>query len=574
MITIDMIRICRYRSIADLQMPLSPHCVLFGENNCGKTTVLTALELALSDSTRVCLDDFHRADQAHEPAQDFFIDVRFIPINEHHERVSQFSAAWTSVFGHNIVHDHHARQYFALRTRFTRDSETGLIEKTRSLIVNWGHKHVSDTPVELPENIQWVFLDDQNNLCCALNTEGSFLNRAIESMQRDLAAHPEFLNTPTEDIREILNRLSQALQGPGATIPDDFALTPASIGEFFKSVKNQEGPAARMAALQGHGSLKSSFILATLTMIEALYRQAQAHNQPLFVMVGAEEPETHLHPNAQRSLMQQLLVQPDQLLVSTHSPYISAMCEPNEYRSLIRNGQHIDVRWLPRHMDPADVRVLKRLILRFKGEALFARGLIFVEGVTEEQLIRGMFHAYFGNDPSLFGISIIGVDGKSYSPYLLLAMSLRKPFCIVSDNDGDSYYVVRKQMHDIEKKLDYSCEDNMSEAFFLSPGLAMEGELVYKTNLHREIIDSLMACTSSDTMAARSRTLKRKSLMQASPRELKRRLEKKKSEYSGFLGSLIEENPYGQPLANMTPKAVQGALLLVERWLNEQMSVS
>ena len=82
--------------------------------------------------------------------------------------------------------------------------------------------------------------------------------------------------------------------------------------------------------------------------------------------------------------------------------------------------------------------------MRLRGEVLFARGLMFVEGVTEEQLIRGMFQLHFRDDPSAFGISIMGVDGKSYSPFFLLALSLRKPFCVVSDNDGDTAHVVMK----------------------------------------------------------------------------------------------------------------------------------
>lgn len=566
MISIDRIRICQFRSIDFLQMPLSNRCVLFGANNCGKSTVLKACQLALSDAALPSKSDFH-IQKNQQSSHEFFIDIRLVPINTRRDRIPQFSHHWAKEFNSMIMHDHRRFEYFSFRTVFLLDEKNNTIQKTRYLINNWDQAKLSEEIPELPKSIKFVFLHDQNNLQTELNTDHSFLSNAIEQMHQEPQTHPKYLNEPTEDIRNILNRLSETLQGPGASIPAEIELTPAKIGYFFQQIKNNEFQPSATFPLQGHGSQKSAFILATLLMIEALYRQALAHDWPLFIMIASEEPETHLHPNAQRTLMQHLIAESHQLLVSTHSPYITAMCEPDEYRSLSKVNDRIDVRWLPRHLDSSDIRTIKRLILRFKGETLFARGLIFVEGITEEQLIRGMFHAYFGDDPNTFGISIIGVDGKSYAPYLLLAMSLRKPFCIVSDNDGDSYYVVTKQLREIEKKVQVSCENNRSQAFFLSPGLAMEGELVFKTSLHQEILDALIACSDNDSVTPKNRALKRNHLMQVSPRELKRNLERKKSEYSGFLGDIIEENPYNQPLANMIPKAIQEALLLVESWI-------
>lgn len=151
-----------------------------------------------------------------------------------------------------------------------------------------------------------------------------------------------------------------------------------------------------------------------------------------------------------------------QLIVSTHSPCVAASAEPAGLRAMSRDGDGVCVRWLPKKTDAADARAVKRLILRLRGEVLFARGLMFVEGVTEEQLIRGMFQLHFGDDPSAFGISIVGVDGKSYAPFLLLALSTRKPFCIVSDNDGDAAHVVMKQLADVEQKVQFDHKANKS----------------------------------------------------------------------------------------------------------------
>jgi hypothetical protein len=57
--------------------------------------------------------------------------------------------------------------------------------------------------------------------------------------------------------------------------------------------------------------------------------------------------------------------------------------------------------------------------------------------------------------------------------------------------------------------------------------------------------------------------------MQLPDIEIKRRLQKKKAEYSGFLGEIIVENPYSQPIENLLPLAVKEAFTLIETWLKE-----
>ena len=84
----------------------------------------------------------------------------------------------------------------------------------------------------------------------------------------------------------------------------------------------------------------------------------------------------------------------------------------------------------------------------------------------------------------------------------------------------------------------------------------MEGELVYKTGLKREILDALKRCNTSTNTSAKAKRLQHERLASMTPRELKRRLEKHKAEYSGFLGDIIAQNPYDQPIESLLPKAI------------------
>lgn len=58
--------------------------------------------------------------------------------------------------------------------------------------------------------------------------------------------------------------------------------------------------------------------------------------------------------------------------------------------------------------------------------------------------------------------------------------------------------------------------------------------------------------------------------MAMAPRDIKRRLEKKKAEYSGFLGDIIAQNTYSQPIENMIPSAILRAFELISVWLGKE----
>lgn len=98
----------------------------------------------------------------------------------------------------------------------------------------------------------------------------------------------------------------------------------------------------------------------------------------------------------------------------------------------------------------------------------------------------------------------------------------------------------------------------------------MEGELVYKTGLKREILDALKRCNTSTNTSAKAKRLQHERLASMTPRELKRRLEKHKAEYSGFLGDIIAQNPYDQPIESLLPKAISQAFEQISHWLERK----
>ena len=224
MIIIDRIRINGFRSIRSLQMPLGRSSVLLGANNCGKSTVLKALELSLSDEIAVQKEDFHLNEKA-EFGDELWVDVRFVPLNKDSKRFSAFQIGWQKEFDGLIRRDHYRREYFAFRTKFQRLPD-GTITKQRFIINHWDREKLGEELQEVPHSLQFVSIDAEENLREDLKNENSFVSRMVSGLGSALKKHPDYANKPIEDLRSMLDSLCQTLEGPGTALVN-MALTGA-----------------------------------------------------------------------------------------------------------------------------------------------------------------------------------------------------------------------------------------------------------------------------------------------------------------------------------------------------------
>jgi putative ATP-dependent endonuclease of OLD family len=249
------------------------------------------------------------------------------------------------------------------------------------------------------------------------------------------------------------------------------------------------------------------------------------NKQGYFPILGLEEPEAHLHPNAQRTLYQQLKGIYGQKIVSTHSPYIVGQANLEEIRLFKKNNDCVDINQVSLitkekieiqrleeeiihegktpdifkknqpiidklksaivdKLDKSEVRKIKKEILNTRGELLFSKAIILFEGETEQQAIPLFAKEYFGCYPFDLGLNFIGVGGKdNYTPFLKLANFLKIPWYIFSDGDGNTENGVKKQIKD-------SCGDNFENLVVLTNGADFEKYLV-EEGFEEEIIQAI-----------------------------------------------------------------------------------
>ncbi len=201
----------------------------------------------------------------------------------------------------------------------------------------------------------------------------------------------------------------------------------------------------------GMGTRSWSSLLTLKSFINLLGKNAEKEQTPFFPILAIEEPEAHLHPNAQKKLYSQIEGIKGQKIISTHSPFIAASAELSQIRNFYKNDISVACGAInTAELSPEDVRKIKRQVINTRGEIFFSKAIVFFEGETEEQAMPIFAEHYFKKLPVAMGIDFVGVGGSgNYLPFLRLARSLRIPWLIFSDGEK----VAKKNVRAALKKL-------------------------------------------------------------------------------------------------------------------------
>ena len=592
-VLIDTVRISGFRGIQNAEISLPRVAVLIGTNNSGKTSVIKALQLALGDYSRyLTYEDFH-IDSDDVRCGEIVVDVRVVSVDEEGTQQPVFETDWARVFGPGIQEEADGKQFLGIRVVGSPDEVKGGFIVERYTLDTW--PDFSSWPSKKPgrenrifrryEALPFVSVDAQRDIHRDLGNKTSFVGRILSGVrydESDIAGLEEMVaeinrevvekSGHLKELRNHLDDLNKSFEGSGQAELTPFPKKIRDLSKGFSVHFGETDGNSFSMEYHGMGTRSWASMLTVRAFTDLMSGSHEREGIPFAPILTVEEPEAHLHPNAQKTLYRQLVNAHGQVIISTHSPYLATMASPEQIRRLNKREKGVEAMSLPTRLSTEDINLLNRKIMMSRGDMLFAKALILFEGETEEQLIPAMFEKYHGGLSTFEkGVTCIGVGGKQYRPFIIFGCSLGIPVCIISDNDGSAKKEIEYQVEEMREEDGLALDGNIFSLQFLSENNDIEAELVNVLQLRKEIVEALVSMkTVKNDNRNRVDELKKR-MNNLSNERLLKEIKKSggKARFAGFLSDVIRRNPNKRKKNELCPKAVIRAFRQVEEWVEQ-----
>src|SRR5699024_2251157 len=235
------------------------------------------------------------------------------------------------------------------------------------------------------------------------------------------------------NLHDILEELDTAMDNPNNTV--DITPFTKKLRDLNKGVKINYSEFSM--EYHGMGTRSWSSLLILKAFILQNMNLAHSSKVAYYPIIAIEEPESHLHPNAQKKLYSQINDIVGQKIVATHSSYIAGSAKLKEVRSIIKSENTITIgKILEGDLSNEEIRKIKRHVVNTRGELYFSKVIILCEGETEEQAMPLLIKKHFGKSTIELGIDVVGIDGGgNYYPFIYFAQKLNLKWFILSDGE-------------------------------------------------------------------------------------------------------------------------------------------
>ncbi len=440
---IKKLRIENFRNLNGAEISFDETCnFIVGENNLGKSNILNLLNTVFTKRAFV-IDDF--SDKTKPINVEFQLRLSDEEIGHFEDLFDLDDYSLINIISRQLTPDDNIEFYH-------KETETNISHPTI-------------------RSVNYIFYDSLRNPISEINFDkrrgvGKFLTKIVKDFLSGKNITTEDL-VNSDEIHELLSNINSKLTKIKAI--KDYELSAYVDDNIIDLIPKL----ISLKDKQGNELIKSGYgvqflLLIALAILDKLqfiieqrgekgiFENEENGEKFISLILGLDEPEIHLHPYMQRSLVKYLnkiinnnnpefksLIKElfgidkfiGQIIIATHSPSIIL----DNYKQIIRlyedesqtkiiSGCHISL----------NEQLEKHLLLHFPfiKEAFFSRCVIFVEGDSE----YGSF-PYFGLKCGIdfddLGISVIQAGGNSIIQLLDLAERFGIPAVGIKDSDGD-----------------------------------------------------------------------------------------------------------------------------------------
>lgn len=484
---ISRLTIENFRSIRRLEIELTESTVLIGRNNAGKTAVLDALRIALTRKwgqrgTGFTEYDIHLPSETADPktSPGAMIEVR---VEE------SMAGEWSDAIQQdldNISQTDPVTGTTSVTLRVTCAWDAG----EEAFVPVWQFLNAARQPlpgraaarINLERFWQYMpvfYLGALRDVDDEFSPRSQFWGRLLKAVQIPAALESRVhkvlgqVNARLLNADPKLSRISTTLTGATQIAAKDrdgsvdLRLLPLKTWDLLSKAEIILRNASTWPWLplkqhgQGLQSLSVLFLFQAFVdhLLEELY---QPDSSPVLAL---EEPETHLHPQAARTLWKHVFELSGQKVVTTHSPYFVQHVPFRNLRLLRLGPNGTEVRWLPSTFYtvlPA-APTLAAAVANSQGKLTYeaVSGKLTVAGCLEEALFRNLLTCY-GGRPELPQAQALLRDLKERSAAYVSDDDLRALDTYARRIRGEIFFADRWLL--VEGQAEYTLVTALAEA--------------------------------------------------------------------------------------------------------------
>ena len=413
---LSRVEIRNFRSIRHVVVDLGPTTVFVGPNNAGKTAILDAIRIALmrrwgQRGTGFAEYDIHLSGDADDPKASSGVSI------EIHVQESE-PEEWPD----GIVEDleqivqldpNTGERSIVLRTRWAWNEESGAFEPAweflnaaREPLVGRGARRVNLE--RFWRYLPVFYLDALRDVGDEFSPRSQFWGRLLKAMEipADLEARAlrvlDLLNRRLLKADPRLQNIAETLSGATRIAARDregglnLRMVPLKMWDLLSKAEiilRNEPDAPWLPLLrQGQGIQSLSVIFLFQAFVEHLVREL--YEQDSEPVLALEEPETHLHPQAARTLWEHIRMLPGQKIATTHSPYFVQHVPFRDLRLVRLTEDGTQVKSLPASFSASIPAVdgFQAVVGRSNGRLSYHAALatLTVRGALEEKTFRAL----------------------------------------------------------------------------------------------------------------------------------------------------------------------------------------